>query len=91
MKFKEENNTKVDFDYLVGFEVRDKVKPFEAISADFMIIKNNNKHKHLHMIVDINSHKILSFNISDNQTSEVVMKDLKKLINVKIINTDHGR
>ncbi|WP_426460884.1 IS3 family transposase [Mycoplasma hafezii] len=91
LKYKEIKDTTKDFDYLVDFEARKNLKPYEAVSADFMIIRNNNKHYHLHMITDIRTHKILSYTLSDNQSADVVLKDLKNLPNVSIINTDHGR
>ncbi|MFV8478330.1 transposase, partial [Mycoplasma sp. B6400] len=91
-KFKEDKNTKDDFEYLVDIEKRQELKPYEAVSADFMIIKNKDKHYHLHMIADIKTHKIVAYTLSDNQSASVVYKDITKLkdLNVKIMNTDHG-
>ncbi|MFV8471608.1 IS3 family transposase, partial [Mycoplasma sp. B6188] len=91
-KFKEDKNTKDDFEYLVDVEKRQELKPYEAVSADFMIIKNKDKHYHLHMIADIKTHKIVAYTLSDNQSASVVYKDITKLkdLNVKIMNTDHG-
>ncbi|MFV8499839.1 IS3 family transposase [Mycoplasma sp. VS424B] len=90
--FKEDKNTKDDFEYLVDFEKRQELKPYEAVSADFMIIKNKDKHYHLHMIADIKTHKIVAYTLSDNQSASIVYKDITKLkdLNVKIMNTDHG-
>ncbi|WPB54528.1 hypothetical protein SAM46_03585 [Mycoplasmopsis verecunda] len=91
-KFKEDKNTKDDFDYLVGLDKRKNLKPLEAASGDFMVISNNDKHYHLHMISDIKTGKILAYNLSDNQSAKVVLKDICKLPNnISILNTNYGR
>lgn len=91
-KFREEKNTILDKPYLINDKVLLDAKPGEVVSGDFAILKSKKfGHLHVHLMVDVAYGSILALDVSDNQTSSVVLKQLKSLHNAKIFNTDHGR
>lgn len=62
-----------------------------VVSMDFAILDTKKYgHVHLFYIVDVLTYKILSWEICLEQTAEVVLRNLKKLKDVRIVHSDHG-
>ena len=94
-KYIEDKNTKFDCPNLLKkkFWIRmaSYIQPERIVSMDFAIL-NTKKHGHIHLfyIVDVITYKILAWEVCFEQTAEVVLRNLKKLKDVRIVHSDHG-